>query len=106
MRAEVWTLIVIAGGFNWAFRCLPMRLDLSALPPDGVLARFLASTGPAAIATLFVASILPMLQSVAPLPVLAGVAAVLGVYGVSKSVVGATLTGSVAYGTVFGLLLP
>lgn len=105
MRTEVLTLILIAGAFTWAFRYLPTRIDLSALPQNGLLARFLASTGPAAIATLFVASILPMAQGTGlPLPVVAGVVAVLGVYAASTSVVGATLAGSAAYGAVLAVL--
>ena len=104
MRGEVWALIFIVGLCTWAFRYFPTRLDLTNLPKTGALARFLASTGPAAIATLFVASILPLMAQGIPLPLVAGVAAVLAVYGGSKSVVGATLAGSAAYGAVFWLL--
>ena len=104
MRVEVWTLIALVGLCNWAFRYLPTRLDLTALPQTGALARFLASTGPAAIATLFAAAILPMISQGMPIPLLAGVAAVLTVYGIGKSVVGATLAGSATYGAMFGLL--
>ncbi len=102
MRTEVLTLTLIVGAFTWAFRYFPTRLDLSAIPQRGVLARFLASTGPAAIATLFVASILPMVQDAVPLPLIFGVLSVLVVFGVTKSVVGATLAGSAVYGAVFG----
>ena len=77
MRAELLTLALIVGGFTWAFRFFPTKLDVSAMKPDGVLARFLASTGPAAIATLFVASVLPMLQQGLPVPLIAGTAVVL-----------------------------
>ena len=104
MRGEVWTLIVIVGFCTWAFRYFPTRLDLTALPKTGALARFLASTGPAAIATLFVASVLPLMARGTPLPLMAGVAAVLAVYAAKKSVVGATLAGSAAYGAAYGLM--
>lgn len=98
MRAEILTLALIVGGFTWAFRFFPTKLDLSAMAPDGFLARFLAATGPAAIATLFVASVLPMVQSAMPLPLMAGTVAVLAVFAVARSVVGATLAGSAGYG--------
>lgn len=98
MRAELLTLALIVGAFTWAFRFFPTKLDVSAMKPDGVLARFLASTGPAAIATLFVASVLPMLQQGLPVPLITGTVAVLGTYLASRSVVGATLAGSAGYG--------
>jgi len=104
MRAELLTLALIVGGFTWAFRFFPTKLDVSAMKPDGVLARFLASTGPAAIATLFVASVLPMLQQGLPVPLIAGTAAVLATYLASRSVVGATLAGSAGYGLAVWLL--
>lgn len=98
MRAELLTLALVVGAFTWAFRFFPTKLDVSAMKPDGVLARFLASTGPAAIATLFVASVLPMLQQGLPVPLIAGTVAVLAVFAASRSVVGATLAGSAGYG--------
>lgn len=98
MRAEIVTLALIVGAFTWAFRFLPTRADLSAMPRGGALARFLAATGPAAIATLFTASALPYLQAGVPLPLLCGTAAVLASYALSRSVVGATMAGSAAYG--------
>ena len=58
MRAEVVALALMVGAATWAFRYLPLRFDLSGLAPDGWLSRLLAATGPAAIATLFVASVL------------------------------------------------
>jgi branched-subunit amino acid transport protein len=101
MRAEILALALIVGACTWAFRYFPTKANLSAIPPDGILSRFLAATGPAAIATLFVASALPMLGEGAKLPLLAGVAAVVGVYAATRSVVGATLAGSSVYGLVF-----
>lgn len=104
MRAEILTLALIVGVFTWAFRFFPTKLDLSTMPSDGVLARFLAATGPAAIATLFVASVLPMVVQGVPLPLIAGTIAVLTVYAVTRSVVGATLAGSAGYGVAVWLI--
>lgn len=104
MRAEILLLALAVGACTWAFRVLPTRADLSALPQGGWLSRFLAATGPAAIATLFTASALPMVQGGAPVPLLAGVAAVLAVFGLTRSVVGATLAGSAGYALAFAVL--
>lgn len=101
MRRELLLLALMVGAFTWAFRVLPTRADLSALPPDGLLSRFLAATGPAAIATLFVASVLPMVSGGLPLPMMGGTLAVVGVFAATKSVVGATMGGSAAYGALF-----
>ena len=98
MRAEILTLALIVGAFTWAFRYLPLRADLSRLPEGGRLSRFLAATGPAAIATLFTASALPYLQGVLPLPLILGTGAVLAVFAATPSVVGATMAGSAGYG--------
>lgn len=106
MRAEILTLALIVGAFTWAFRYLPLRVDLSRLPEGGRLSRFLAATGPAAIATLFTASALPFLSGGVPVPFAFGTAAVLGVYLVSRSVVGATMAGSAAYGLGVWLFAP
>ena len=101
MTADVLTLAVIVGAFNYLFRYLPLRLHLQATD-RGPMARFLASTGPAAIVTLSVSSGLPLMQADAR-PVVAGVAAVGGIYLWRKSVVLATMAGSLAYGAVFAL---
>ncbi|MDP4891276.1 AzlD domain-containing protein [Cypionkella sp.] len=104
MRSEVLTLALLVGFCTWAFRVFPTRADLSTLAPTGILARFLAATGPAAIATLFVASVMPWLQGGVALPMICGIAAVLAAYAGSRSVVAATLAGSVGYGfAVWGL---
>ncbi|WP_054007585.1 AzlD domain-containing protein [Cypionkella psychrotolerans] len=104
MRLEILTLALIVGACTWAFRFFPTKADLSAIKPDGVLARFLASTGPAAIATLFVASLLPMVKGGVPLPLVIGTASVLAVYAAMRSVVLATLAGSVGFGLTVWLL--
>lgn len=104
MRSDLLLMALAVGAATWAFRYFPTRLDVSVLPKTGPLARFLAATGPAAIATLFVASVLPALRGGVPLPLVAGVLAVLAVYVWRKSVVMATLAGSGVYGAVFATL--
>ncbi|MCU0827936.1 MAG: AzlD domain-containing protein [Tabrizicola sp.] len=104
-----WDLLIVAllaGGANWMFRVLPTRARTDRLTPGGPVERFLAATGPAAIGTLFVASILPLVSVSAAqlLPVVAGTSAVVGTFLFTRSVVGATLAGSVLYGlTVWAL---
>ena len=104
MRVEVLMLALLVGAYTWAFRYFPTRADLSAMPQGGPLARFLAATGPAAIATLFTASALPFLQGGLPVPLALGTAAVLAVFAATRSVVGATMAGSVCYGLGVWLL--
>ena len=48
MRFEIFALIAVVGAFVWAFRALPMRLDMAKMPEKGALARFFAATGVAA----------------------------------------------------------
>ncbi len=106
MNLEVLTIALLAGAANWAFRVLPTLARTERLAPDSLLERFLAATGPAAIATLFVAAILPSLSLHLSqvLPVATGIVAVLTVYLAGRSVVLATLAGAVAHGvTVWAL---
>lgn len=101
MSPDLLILAFLVGGFTWAFRYLPTRLRPRARAADGLGSRFLAATGPAAIATLFVASILPMVRTGdAPLALVLGVAAVIGVFVWRGSVLLATLAGAAAYGLV------
>lgn len=106
MNTDLLIVALMAGAANWAFRVLPTRMARTAPQETGLMARFLAATGPAAIATLFVASILPALTLV-PRDLAAlvlGTGAVLAVFFRTRSVVGATLAGSVVYGlAVWGL---
>ncbi|WP_372840309.1 AzlD domain-containing protein [Phaeovulum sp.] len=107
MNGELVALALTVGAANWAFRYLPTRLDLSDTPQGGPFARFLAATGPAAIATLAVASLQPMVASaeLAELaPVAAGVLGVTAAYFASRSVALATLAGAGLYGVVFALV--
>jgi len=100
MRLELLLLAAAVGLATWLFRFLPTKLSLSRGEDTGPLRRFFAATGPAAIATLFTASILPMLHPAlaGQLPLALGVAAVVGVYAWRRSVVLATLAGALAYG--------
>lgn len=104
MRGDILTLALIAGLFTWAFRYFPTRADISRLPQGGALSRFLAATGPAAIATLFTASVVPFVEGGLPVPLAIGTLAVLAVYTASRSVVGATMAGSAGYGLGVWLL--
>lgn len=98
MRSEILNLALIVGAFTWAFRYLPIRANLLRRAEGGALGRFLAATGPAAIATLFAASILPMLQSGLSLPLVGGTLAVLATFWARPSVIWATVAGALAYG--------
>lgn len=103
MRWEVLALALVVGAANWAFRYLPIRFGLGSGAERGVLARFLAAVGPAAIATLFVASSLPFVQAGAVLAPFVGTLAVVAVFLWRRSVVLATLAGAVAYAAGFAL---
>lgn len=100
MRFEVLGLCLIAGVFTYLWRYLPIRFDLGGMGQGGWVARFLASTGPAAIATMFVAEMLPLVRAAGPGLVqgLVGTLAVIAVWVWRRSVVAATLTGALAAG--------
>lgn len=106
MNTDLVLLAVLAGAANWAFRALPTLLLRQEPRPGGLASRFLAATGPAAIATLVVASALPQLYPVPRdlIPLAAGVLATVAAYLPRRSVVGATLAGATAYGAVFWLV--
>ena len=106
MSGDVLILALLVGAANWLFRYGPTRVGFGARADSGWLARFLGATGPAAIATLVVASVLPMLGAgLAGMgPLVGGVAAVIGLWLWRRSVVVATLGGSLAYAVVFALL--
>lgn len=104
MSPELLALAVVVGAATYAFRYGPTRMNLSAISGGGRLSRALAAIGPAAIATLVAASLLPFLQPSAPaVPLVAGTGAVLGIWLATRSVVAATLAGSLAYGLVAAL---
>lgn len=100
MNAELLTVALLAGAANWAFRALPVLLRTDRMAAGGWLERFLSATGPAAIATLFTASVLPaVIPDLARLlPLITGILTVLGAYVTTRSVVMATLAGAIAHG--------
>ncbi|MCB6178211.1 AzlD domain-containing protein [Rhodobacter sp. Har01] len=106
MNLDLVVLAVLAGAANWGFRALPTLLMRREPHPGGMMARFLAATGPAAIATLVVASVLPQLHPVprALIPLAAGAAATVLAFLPRRSVAAATLIGATVYGLAFGLL--
>ncbi len=103
MRVEVLVLALLVGAANYAFRYGPIAARLGEGQAAGWPGRFLAATGPAAIATLVVASVLPLAAGGGVVPLAAGVGAVLGLWVWRRSVVLATLAGAVAYGAVFAV---
>ncbi|NBE07877.1 AzlD domain-containing protein [Paragemmobacter ruber] len=108
MSGGVLVLALIVGAANWGFRYLPIRFGLGTgrdgAQDGGLMARFLAAVGPAAIATLFVAAALPFAAGGDLAAPLAGSAAVVAVWCAARSVVGATLAGAVVYAAVFALV--
>jgi hypothetical protein len=100
LNLNLFFMALLVGLCTWAFRYGPTRLNLKDMPEDGLLARFLAASGPAAIATLFVASALPVLRAGTEkaLPLAAGTLGVLVVFYLRRSVVAATLAGAASYG--------
>lgn len=106
MTWEVVVLALLAGAANWAFRVLPTLARTDRLHPGGWLERFLAATGPAAIGTLFCASLLPTLSAdlLHLAPIASGVTAVIACYLASRSVVAATLAGALVHGGTVWML--
>ena len=105
MAADLVILAVLVGGANWCFRVLPMVFPIAKAGGDGPVGRFLSATGPAAIATLFVAEMLPLLQGTQAEQgrVGVGVLAVMLAFAWRKSVVFATLSGACACGVAAAL---
>lgn len=107
MNWELFAVASLAGAANWAFRALPILARTDRIALDGWLERFLSATGPAAIATLFVASILPALgpDLLRLLPVVTGILAVLATYLVRRSVALGTLAGALVHGVTVWLFV-
>ncbi|MBY0349596.1 AzlD domain-containing protein [Tabrizicola sp.] len=106
MTWDLLVVAVLAGAANWVFRALPILARTDRTVAGGWLERVLASTGPAAIATLFVASILPTLSPdvLRLLPAVTGTLAVLVAYLVRRSVVLAALCGAAVHGITVWLV--
>lgn len=106
MNTDLLIVAVLAGVANWAFRALPILARTDRLAAGGWLERFFSATGPAAIATLFVAAILPELvpDPARLVPAITGTLAVLATFRLRRSVVLATLAGAVIHGATVWLL--
>jgi asparagine N-glycosylation enzyme membrane subunit Stt3 len=106
MNWDLFLVACLAGAANWAFRALPILARTDRISTGGWQGRFLSATGPAAIATLFVASILPALSPdlLRLLPVVTGTLAVLATYYARRSVVLATLAGALVHGITVWLI--
>jgi branched-subunit amino acid transport protein len=100
MNWDLLAVALLAGAANWLFRVVPTLARTDRFAPGGLLERFLSATGPAAIATLFIAAILPALTPDlwSLLPVTLGTVAVVVVWLATRSVVAATLAGAVTNG--------
>ncbi|MBU9811100.1 L-valine transporter subunit YgaH [Rahnella perminowiae] len=109
MSTDVILVCLLVGTVNYLFRYLPLRLgsrQKSALK-SGPLSRVLDSIGIASICALLVVSGTPEIlrDQQKLLPSLAGFALLALIFWRTKSIVIATLTGAVAYGLVFKLML-
>lgn len=106
MNSEFWIVTTLVAIGTYLLRFLPTSLMRGTGNPDAPLSRFLSATGPAAIAALFVGSLLPRIAPDWPViaPLAAGVLAVIAVYWWRREVTIATLAGAVAYGAVFALV--
>ncbi|KAF0113193.1 MAG: hypothetical protein FD150_2126 [Rhodobacteraceae bacterium] len=106
MNWDLFIVAIMAGAANWAFRALPILARTDQIATGGWLERFLSATGPAAVATLFTASILPALSPdlLRLLPVITGTLAVLATYFARRSVVLATLAGALVHGVTVWLV--
>ncbi|WP_127145009.1 AzlD domain-containing protein [Pelagibacterium montanilacus] len=106
MNTDLLILVAIVGLGTWAMRALPLRLPFFSGRPGGAMSRFLAATGPAALAALTAASFLPLATpDVAVLgPTLVGSAAVVGGHFATRDMAAAALVGAVAYGITVWLI--
>ena len=106
MNSALILIAILAGAANWAFRALPTLLLRREPRADGLAARFLASTGPAAIATLFVASVLPQVwpEPRDIIPMCVGTMATVLAFWPRKSVSAGTLVGAAAYAATFWVM--
>ena len=106
MRAELLTLALIVGALTWVFRFFPIQFGLGRKAQATRLGAFFGAIAPSAIATLFIASILPLLghDGVKNLPLLGGIAGVVGIYWWKNSTIYATVAGAATFGLIFGLI--
>ncbi len=102
MNTSLVIMAVSVGLANWAFRAAPTKLDLARLKPGGLLNGFLESMGPAAIATLLVSAILPMVGgNIREMTALVlGLASVVALFYWKRNVIIATFGGAVFYAAI------
>ena len=103
IQGHVFWLCLLMGLGTWALRYLPMLWGQN-IKTGGWVARLMSATGPAAIMTLFTASILPELTPPFTLQLPLGVIGTILVFYLRRSVVAATLCGAATYGLA-GLLM-
>ncbi|HEX3158184.1 MAG TPA: AzlD domain-containing protein [Gemmatimonadaceae bacterium] len=106
MRTDLVIVAVVVGLGTWLFRFVPTRLRGMSGVRSSRLTGAMESIGPAAIVTLFIAAVLPDLVAGArdrPL-ILIGCATTVLVFRLKRSLVSATMAGTVAYGLAFGVL--
>lgn len=106
MNPELVIVAVVVGLGTWLFRFLPTRMRGLSGARGGWVERATESIGPAAIATLFIASVIPDLTSrdSGLIAFLSGAAATAVVFAGRRSVALATIAGAVAYGVAFALV--
>lgn len=106
MRTELVIVAVVVGVGTWLFRFLPTRLRGIPEVRSPRLTRAMESIGPAAIATLFIASVLPDLIPGAQdrSLILIGCATTALAFLLKRNIVLATMAGTVAYGVAYGVL--
>lgn len=106
MRIDLVLVAVVVGLGTWLFRFLPTRLRGRSGVRSPRLTQAMESIGPAAIVTLFLASIVPDLGPGAPHRVLVviGCATTVLAFWIKRNVVLATMAGTAAYGVAFAVL--
>ena len=106
MRTELIIVALATGLGTWLFRFLPTQFRIPTGRGDGWLARLLESVGPAAIATLLIAGLLPALTTPDPqlAALIAGTLTVVVTFVITRGVALPTLLGACAYGLAFALV--
>jgi branched-subunit amino acid transport protein len=103
LDTEFLIVTILVGLGTWMLRYLPIRLMRGSADPDAPFSRFLAATGPAAIAALYIGSVVPMVapDMAANAPLFGGTVAVVLAYYWRRDVTIATLCGAIVYGLIF-----
>lgn len=106
MNYALMITAIIVGIGTWAFRFIPLKLQIFKAEKDGPLNAFFSSTGPAAIATLFVASLLPIVgvETRENIALVLGCIAVVAAFFWKKDVAVSTILGAIVYGVVYAII--